>query len=282
VIGSQGPPRPAEGATGSLVVADGARLAWERAGDGPVVLLLHGIGSSRRTWDAIVPTLTASGHSALRLDLRGFGDSVSPPGTFGMDDFVADLVAFTEAMNLDAFHLVGHSLGGMIAQRYALDHPGRVRSLALASTTSHNGRRANAFARLMVSLAEHGYDALEAQPALRAEAEATLREAFPGGAPLAVLRRGMEQPNPARADAWRACIGFSTKDRLAEVRCPALVTHGTADMLIPFRAGELVAQALPGSTWVVEEGAGHSLPRERAASLGAGLSALLRSAAAGS
>jgi pimeloyl-ACP methyl ester carboxylesterase len=268
------------GRAGAFVAADGAKLAWDRSGEGPAVLLVHGIGSSRRTWDAVAPALTASGHEVVRLDLRGFGDSVSPPGEFAMGDFVRDLVAFVDAMELGTFHLVGHSLGGMIAQRYVVDHPLRVRSLALASTTSHNGRRANAFARLMVSLAEHGYDALEQQPALREQAEATLREAFPAGAPLAMLRRGMENPNPARANAWRACFGFSTKDRLGEIRCPALVTHGTADMLIPFRAGELVAQAIPGATWVVEDGAGHSLPKERAASFAEGLRRLLRAAEA--
>ncbi len=273
--GPGGPPESLGGSGPAVARPDGTRLAWDRAGDGPVVLLVHGIGSSRRTWDAIVPQLVSAGYRALRLDLRGCGESSVPEGEFGMDAFLGDLVSFVDSLGLDTFHLVGHSLGGMIAQRYVLDHPARVRSLALASTTSHNGRRANAFARLMVSLAEHGYDALEQQPALRETAEATLREAFPGGVPLSMLKRGMERPNPARANAWRACIDFTAKDRLSEVRCPCLVTHGTADMLIPFRAGELVAQAIPAARWVVEEGAGHSLPKERAASFGAALTTLL-------
>lgn len=225
-----------------------------------------------------MPPLVASGHRVVRLDLRGFGDSTCPAGQFAMDAFLGDLVAFVDALELDRFHLVGHSLGGMIAQRYALERPERVRSLALASTTSHSGRRANAFARLMVALAEHGYDAILESPVLREQAGATLREAFPGGAPLAMLKRGMEQPNPARANAWRACIDFSTKDRLAELRCPVLVTHGTADLLIPFQAGELVARAIPGATWVVEEGAGHSLPKERATSLGRAVGDLVSAA----
>lgn len=265
-----------EAGSAPLALPDGTRIAWERSGDGPAVLLVHGIGSSRRTWDGIVPQLVSAGYGVVRLDLRGFGESSSPEGAFGMDAFMGDLVSFVDFAGLETFHLVGHSLGGMIAQKYALAHPSRVHSLALASTTSHNGRRANAFARLMVSLAEHGYDALEQQPALRETAEATLREAFPGEVPLSMLKRGMERPNPARANAWRACIDFSTKDRLSEVRCPSLVTHGTADLLIPFRAGELVAQGIPGARWVVEEGAGHSLPRERAASFGAALTALMK------
>ena len=150
-----------------------------------------------------------------------------------------------------------------------------IRPRVLVSTTSHNGRRADAFATLMVTLAENGFDGVAGDAHLRQEAEAVLAQAFPAGMPLEMLRRGMERPNLARANAWRACIGFSTKDRLAELRCRTLVAHGTGDMLIPFRAGELVAQAIPGATWVVEEGAGHSLPQERAESFNRALLALL-------
>jgi pimeloyl-ACP methyl ester carboxylesterase len=128
----------------------------------------------------------------------------------------------------------------------------------------------------MVQLAENGIDALMADDGLRSSAEGALREAFPAGMPLGALRRGMERPNPALANAWRACIDFSTKDRLTQLRCPVLVAHGTADALIPFRAGELVARAIPGAAWIVEEGAGHSLPQERAPSFAAALVSFLR------
>jgi 3-oxoadipate enol-lactonase len=247
-----------------LKVRDGTRLAWDSVGDGPAVVLLHGIGSSRRKWEPQVAPLVAAGHRVVRVDLRGFGDSETPPGKYVMDDFVGDIVAFVEGVGLDGFHLVGHSLGGMIAQRYLIDRPDRIRSVSLVSTTSHNGRRASAIARLMVAIAEHGLDAVLRDARIRAEAEATMREAFPPGTPLSMLARGMDQPNAAHANAWRACIDFSAKDRLGEVRCPALVVHGTNDMLIPLRAGELVAQAIPGAKWIAMEGAGHSLPQERA------------------
>jgi 3-oxoadipate enol-lactonase len=259
-----------------LTVPDGTRLAWDSAGDGPVVLLVHGIGSSRRKWDPQVAPLVLAGYRVVRVDLRGFGDSETPPGKYGMDDFVSDLASFVDGMGLQTFHLVGHSLGGMISQRFVVEQPDRVLSLSLVSTTSHNGRRATALARLMVTLAENGFDAVLADPQLREQAEATVREAFPQGTPLWMLRRGMEKPNLARANAWRACIDFSVKDRLGEIRCPTLVVHGTADMLIPFRAGELVASAIQGAKWIAEDGAGHSLPQERAESFTRALVDFLR------
>ncbi|HLK38186.1 MAG TPA: alpha/beta hydrolase, partial [Polyangiaceae bacterium] len=127
-----------------------------------------------------------------------------------------------------------------------------------------------------VSLAEKGFDAVAGDERLRRQAEATLAEAFPGGVPLVMLRRGVEEPNLARANAWRACIDFSTKDRLGELRCPVLVTHGTADALIPFKAGELVARAIGGARWVPHEGAGHGLPHERPEAFHRALADLLK------
>ncbi|HLK39240.1 MAG TPA: alpha/beta hydrolase, partial [Polyangiaceae bacterium] len=123
-------------ASTALPLRDGTRLVWESAGEGPVVLLVHGIGSSRRKWEPQVAPLVALGYRVLRFDLRGFGDSTTPAAPHEMRHFSGDLAALVEALDLGRFHLVGHSLGGMIAQQFALDHPGRVRTLALASTTS--------------------------------------------------------------------------------------------------------------------------------------------------
>lgn len=250
--------------TDFVCVADGTRLAWDSAGTGDTVLFVHGIGYTRKKWEPQIAPLAAAGYRAVRFDLRGFGESETPPGEFTMTQFLGDLVAFADSVGAERFHLVGHSLGGMIAQRYVLEHERRVRSLTLVSTTSHNGRRGTAFARLMVLFSERGFDAVMADAELRQRAEETLAEAFGAAVPLSMLRRGLEEPSGARANAWRACIDFSAKDELSRIRRPTLVLHGTADMLIPFKAGELVARGIPGARFVAEEGAGHSLPKERA------------------
>jgi pimeloyl-ACP methyl ester carboxylesterase len=260
-----------------FATSDGTRLAWDELGSGPTVLFVHGIGSSRKRWEPQHEALSGAGFRSVRLDLRGFGESEGGDQPFGMPTFLDDLTSFSAGLGA-AFHLVGHSLGGMIAQKYVVDQAPRVRSLVLASTTSHNGRRATAFARVMTLLSERGFDLAIADAACRPEIDRALAEAFPGGMPLEMLRTGLEQPSLPRANAWRACVDYSVKDRLSELRCPVLVTHGTADPLIPFRAGELVHQAIPHSTFVVEEGAGHSLPRERAESFNARLLEFLRRA----
>jgi 3-oxoadipate enol-lactonase len=261
---------------------DGTRLAWDETGRGSAVLLLHGIGSSRRRWDPQVEAFASAGFRVVRLDQRAFGDSEGAEQRYGMDRFVGDLVGFIEHLALDVLHLVGHSLGGMVAQRYAVEHSARLKSLVLASTTSHNGRRATAFARVMTLLGERGFEQVLADPQLRPEAERALEEAFPGApVPLEMLKVGVEKPNPARANAWRACLDFSTKDRLAELTCPVLVMHGSVDPLIPFRAGQLVHEAIGHSEWIAFEGAGHSLPRERAEEFNRAVLDFLRRADAG-
>ncbi len=231
------------------------------------MLLIHGLGSSRKRWDRLVSELAANGFRAIRFDLRGFGESSLGAGPSGMRELERDLAYLVDELGLERFHLLGHSLGGMLAQRYTLEHPARVATLVLASTTSHNGRRASAFARAMTLFAEHGFEAVMNDARFADEIRAVLAEAFPGiDPPLEMLRIGVEQPNPARANAWRACIDFSEKDRLHLIACPVLVLHGSADPLIPFRAGELVQSAIPGCEWHAEPGAGHSLPTERAES----------------
>lgn len=257
--------------TDFLKAPDGAQIAWDSAGEGPIVLLVHGIGYTRAKWAPQVAALVEAGYRVVRFDLRGFGESTMPAGPSRMSEFLSDLHLVIDALGAPPLHLVGHSLGGMIAQKYALERRSEIRTLTLVSTTSHNGRRGTAFARLMVTFAEHGFDQVLNDPRLRAEAEAILKEAFAGAVPLAMLRPGMERPNLPRANAWRACIDFSVKDELPALGIPTLVLHGTADRLIPFKAGELVAEAIAGSRFIAEEGAGHSLPKERAPSFNGAL-----------
>lgn len=259
---------------------DGSEIVFELEGEGPVVALVHGLGSSRRRWDGQVPVLVSAGFRVARLDLRGFGDSKSGVVSHGMAAFLSDVRAFLDRVTRERLHLVGHSLGGMISQLVALELGERLSSLSLVATTSHNGARATEFAELMTRLGERGFDGVWADPEQRRLAAPVLAAAFPGLShpPIEMLRKGLEQPDQSLANAWRACREFSAKDRLSELRCPVLITHGTSDPLIPFRAGELIHEAIPGSRFFPEPGAGHSLPSSRAESFNAHLLEHLRAA----
>jgi 3-oxoadipate enol-lactonase len=241
----------------------GLRIAYDDHGQGPPVVLVHGLGSHRRRWDGLTERLMAAGYRVVRPDLRGFGDSDASPTPYTAADLAGDVMAVVRATQLTRFHLVGHSLGGMVAQHLALVHGEALETLTLLATTSHNGRRASAFGRVMAEVAERGYESAVSDPDVRALLERTLAEAFPGGPPpLKLFRRGLEKPDPTQAMAWRATMDFSVKDRLQSLRVPVLVVHGTADPLIPCVMGELIQRAVAGARLHRMEGIGHHPHRD--------------------
>ena len=118
---------------------DGTTLHYELAGAGPhLVVLTHGLGGDLEFWAAQVEPLAAH-HRVLRWDLRGAGASAQPPGPYDVGLFARDLAALLDHLGVPVAHLVGHSGGGVVSQRFALDFPARTRSLVLCSTSSEVG-----------------------------------------------------------------------------------------------------------------------------------------------
>jgi non-heme chloroperoxidase len=116
--------------TFTFAAPDGARLAYHIVGEPPPrVLLVHGWMTSGRVWDQVLPALAA--HGPLVVDLRGAGASGACAAGITLDRLVDDLVAVVDHAGLARFHLVGHSMGGQLAQLLAARAPGRLRSLAL-------------------------------------------------------------------------------------------------------------------------------------------------------
>ncbi|HVD01064.1 MAG TPA: alpha/beta fold hydrolase, partial [Candidatus Dormibacteraeota bacterium] len=111
----------------------GRRVRYEDQGQGPAVLLLHGIGHSLRNWFRTVPALTQAGFRAIAIDTPGFGYSEAPDTILDEDGTTAFLTDFLDTFYLDKVHLVGHSLGGALATVLALHRPERVARLALVA-----------------------------------------------------------------------------------------------------------------------------------------------------
>lgn len=237
-------------------------LAVDSAGDGPAVLLVHGLGFSRKQWRSHLTKLAESGLRAMSVDLRGFGDSELPAEQYLMDDLSHDLEGLRQQLNVNDFAVVGHSMGGMVTQRYVLNYPNTVRSLFLASTSSHSGRRAVAFAKAMSLLSKHGFESAAAQPLVWQEIESAVSSAFPwNDAMRTVLKRLTARPKAAHALGWNAVSKFSAKDRLHEIDCPTVIMHGNKDILIPMGLGRLTHQAIAHSQWRENDG-GHNFPIE--------------------
>src|SRR6185503_21063399 len=114
--------------------SDGARLHWESHGSGDPVLLIMGLGSNAYGWHRTIPWL-AERYETITFDNRGTGRSDVPDGPYAIAQLAADAAAVLDAAGHASAHVVGASLGGMIAQRFALSFPERVRSLVLVCTT---------------------------------------------------------------------------------------------------------------------------------------------------
>ena len=240
----------------------GATLVVETAGNGePPLLLLHGLASNRTLWDFVWDDL-AAGRRAIRYDLRGFGGSVAVSDAPFRHS--KDLVGLLDALEIERCDILGVSLGGSVALNFALDHPGRIRRLALISpglTAWEWSDDWRARWRTIVEAAQAGnicgarelwwdhplFATARALPAVAEKLQETL-QAYSG----AIWAEG-DREEPAMPDL----------DRLPFLNVPTLLLTGAAD-LPDFRLiAELVEAAAPDVQRIDYAGAGHMLNLER-------------------
>jgi len=275
-------------------------LAYETFGDpaDPPVLLVMGLGTQMLGWpDELCEDLARRGHFVVRFDNRDIGLSThlhaapaadiaaifagdTSSASYTLSDMAADAVGLLDALGIDAAHVVGASMGAMIAQTIAIEHPGRVRTLtSIMSTTGDLAVGTASKEALAVLLAPPADDREEAME----RAVATYRVIGSPGYELdeAGLReragvafdRAFDPPGVARQLAAIWASGDRTP-RLRELRVPTLVVHGEQDPLVGVSGGRATAAAIPGAELVILDGMGHDLPRELLPELADRISAL--------
>jgi 3-oxoadipate enol-lactonase len=238
-------------------VREGTRLFWKEHGAGEPLLLIMGLGATHVWWHRLTPILSAHFRTIL-FDNRGVGLSDLPPAPYDIPGMADDAVAVLDAAGVDAAHVFGASMGGMIAQEVVLRHPDRVRSLVLGCTAC-GGQE--------VALA-----AREVREALNARGTMTREESsrrmvpftFDAGTPRERIEEDLavrlaanvsDEGYFAQLQAIRAWTG--TFARLPTIRTPTLVIHGETDALVPPENGRIVAGAIPNATLVMLPNASH-------------------------
>jgi pimeloyl-ACP methyl ester carboxylesterase len=225
------------------------------------VLLIMGLGASSRLWFRLLPWLSRE-HRVIVFDNRGTGSSAPVRGRLTMGGLVEDAVTVLDAAGIERAHVVGASMGGMIAQHMALDRRERLRSLVLACTTP-GGRSGAPPWRLLASAAVRPLLGTRRSfplvaPALYASA--TLRD-HPDRVADDLDRRMADSTSPLTLYAQLAAIALhDTRARLAELDgLPVLVVHGLEDRLVPPARGRELAELIPGAQLELIPACGHLL-----------------------
>ncbi|WP_120004340.1 alpha/beta fold hydrolase [Nesterenkonia muleiensis] len=265
------------------VLSGDAQIYAEAFGESenPAVLLICGASTSMDFWDAEFCTrLAGAGRYVIRYDLRDTGCSTSypagEPGYTGAD-LVGDSLAVLDGFDVEAAHVVGISMGGAIAQRMALEHPGRVTSLILMATSPISGTAADGtqLPSMEPRLAEYssagGPEADWADRETAIEAIVEGERPFAGTIPFDAerMRRTAARSFDRTVDMaamqtnhWIAEEGPSIGGQLDQLRLPALILHGTDDPLFSLAHGEALAKTIPGARLVPLPGMGHQYPPE--------------------
>jgi len=264
----------------ATIERDQLTIYYETEGDpaAPPLLLIAGITDYVRKCDWQRAEL-AQDFYVIAFDNRGGGQSTAPPPGYTTADMAGDAVAVLDALGIAAAHVFGFSMGGMIALQLALNHPQRLRRLALGCTSAGG--------RLTVWPAER---VLQAQVSPNGSSDRR-RDFYDGvwisfsdktlaGDPelvaqLADIAAANPQTPAGYAGQYQAGMRHDVVDRLGEIAAPTLVMHGADDRLIPPGNGRLLAEHIPGARFILYPDAGHLFFIERAAEVNRDIRAFL-------
>jgi len=249
-----------------------ARIHYSRTGNGPVVILVQGVGVIGNGWKPQVDGLRDR-YSLVTIDNRGIGES-SPAATLTIEGMAADVLAVADVEQIDTFHLVGHSMGGVIAQQVALTAPERVASLALLCTFL-KGRQGTMIAPSML------LTAIRSRIGTRAMRRRAFVELVMPPAYLAAVGRDdvcsdlsqlfgrdLADSPPIIMQQLRAMGRFDASSRLSSLKgMKTLVVSAAHDCIARPAYGKALAQAIPGARYVEFADAGHAVTIQQAAEI---------------
>jgi pimeloyl-ACP methyl ester carboxylesterase len=240
--------------------ANGTSIHYESTGSGPLLLLIHGIGGSGQDWENVLPRL-AERFTVVTPDVRGFGRSAKPAGPYSASLWAADMAAVLASLTTAPTAVLGHSMGGVIAQRLMLDFPDQVRAAILVSTSSEVKEAASQFW-------EKQADDIEAnglgQMVTRRQASYTdeFKAAHPEVLDADERRVRLNEP-AAYAAAARAVARYNFTAELRGVDKPVLIIQGLDDTQTPPGGSVIMSRAIPGARLEMLEKCGHGVHNDQ-------------------
>jgi len=240
----------------------GTRIYWDEQGHGEPMLLIMGLGYPSAAWYRTRPVLSAK-YRTIVFDNRGVGQTDMPPGPYPIPAMAADAAAVLDAAGVENAHIFGISMGGMIAQEFALQYPQRVRSLILGCTAAGGPTAVRADADATQMLMARGSMTREEA------AQAAVPFIYHADTPRKLIDEDIDRRRPMfpHPDAYNAqlqgILAWQSYSRLEKIAAPTLVIHGESDRLVPPGNGKLIAERIPGAKLVLIPRASHIFPTDQ-------------------
>ncbi len=236
------------------------RLHHVRRGSGPPLLLIQGMSGNHLHWGEPFLSRLEPDFDVVAYDHRGVGLSPRAEPGFSIADLADDAAALLDELEIESAHVLGISMGGMVAQELALRHPGRLRTLALGCTYAGGAEGRLTDPAVWQSLAD-GMASGDRERAVRAGWEVNVSAAFAADEDAYAAYRETALTHPTAVAVIlmqsRAVVGHDTSARLAEIVAPTLVVHGSEDRMLDVSNGRAIARAIPGARLEVLDGVGH-------------------------
>ncbi|MGH8673341.1 MAG: alpha/beta fold hydrolase [Burkholderiales bacterium] len=240
------------------------------------IVFLHGVGGGHHAWDAQLPFFAAQGYGAHAWDQPGYGESagIEP---YDLEGIAAALVRLIEKLDDGPVALVGHSMGGFVAQETYARSRAHVKALALCFTSAAFGGSGSAFAREFIDARIQPLDQGKTMADMAAKLMPTMRGARSEPDGLALAERIMSRVPP---DTYRKAVAllttFDRREQLARISVPTLLIAGGDDKVAPAPVMERMAARIPRAEFVVLEGCGHLGPMDQPGEFNAALLSFLQ------
>ncbi|MHA1146764.1 MAG: alpha/beta fold hydrolase [Promethearchaeota archaeon] len=263
----------------SFAEVNGINICYEIFGNGFPLILIHGFGSKKEVFIAQIEALSKD-FKVIRFDNRGAGQSDRPKGAYNMSMFAADVKGLLDHLNIKKAHILGYSLGGMIAQQFALDHPDRLDKLILVNTTCYfpddetgiemyKQSKISYYNSLIEDSVKTFYD--NATPGfsrsfkkmMLANPKQKFHNSFSAEDLIEIKKTNPATPEDIISQA-EALKGFDLRDKLINIKNQTLIITASHDRTLPKLMSDIIYKKLPNSEIVVIQKAGHSSIQEKA------------------
>ena len=240
-------------------------MYYEVHGEGEPLVLITGLSSDHKTWLPFLPAFT-NNYRVLIMDNRGIGQTEYPDVQFSVDDMADDTAGLMDELGIENAHVIGHSLGGRIAQKLVLKYPEKVKSLILCATSASQPKRS----KLMLNtLANEVNNGMSIGALLKIMMAISFTEnSFQS---IDMISEGIESraKNLGRdyaknfARQVQASADYDTRDEISQIKVPTLVLAADNDFIFPLKFVKELADGIPGANLTIIKGTGHSLLLEK-------------------